>query len=166
MLVHRYRDIEGNLEIEFSDDVLTFMLAQCTLSGELETGGILAGYYDDALNRAVIIKSSPAPIDSKQTRTRFYRGVQGLKDWLNTLWKLDKAYYVGEWHFHPFASSKMSLIDSKQMNSISNNKSMNCPEPILLIIGGNPRKRYSVSISIFMKNKKPIELNEYLPEII
>lgn len=95
MLVHRYRDIESKLEVEFSDDVLTFMLAQCTLSGELETGGILAGYYDDERNRAVIIKSSAAPADSKQTRTRFYRGVQGLKDWLNTLWKIDKAYYVG-----------------------------------------------------------------------
>lgn len=60
----------------------------------------------------------------------------------------------------------MSMIDSKQMNSISKNKSMNCPEPILFIIGGNPRKNYSVSISIFMKNKKPIELSEYLLEII
>ncbi|ASA24285.1 Mov34/MPN/PAD-1 family protein [Paenibacillus donghaensis] len=166
MLVHRYKDSRSTLEVEFSDDVLAFMLAQCTLSGELETGGILAGYYDDALNRAVIIKSSAAPIDSKQSRTRFYRGVHGLKDWLNTLWKLEKAYYVGEWHFHPFASSKMSIIDSKQMSSISNNKSMNCPEPILFIIGGNPRTAHSVSISIFMKNKKPLELSEYLPEII
>lgn len=166
MLVHRYRDVKGKLEVEFSDDVLKFMLEQCNKSGEKETGGILAGYYDDALNRAIIIKSSAAPVDSKQTRTRFYRGVKDLKDWLIALWKLDKAYYIGEWHFHPFSSSKMSIIDFKQMNAISNNKTMNCPEPILFIIGGNPRENHSISISVFMKNKSPLELTEYLTEKI
>lgn len=161
MLVHRYKDIESGLEVEFCDEILAFMLAQCSSSGDLETGGILAGYYDDALNKAVIVRSSAAPKDSKFTRTRFYRGVEGLKDWLDSLWKTEKAFYLGEWHFHPFSSSKMSTIDSKQMTSISANRSMNCPEPILLIIGGDPKGQYSISIIVFIKGKPPIELREY-----
>ncbi|POR28652.1 MULTISPECIES: hypothetical protein [Paenibacillus] len=161
MLVHKYKDIESGLEVEFCEEILAFILAQCSSSGYLETGGILAGYYDDALKKAVIVKSSAAPRDSKYTRTRFYRGIEGLKEWLDSLWKVEKAFYLGEWHFHPFSSSKMSTIDSKQMISISSNRSMNCPEPILLIIGGDPTSHYSMSISVFIRGKPPIDLRDY-----
>lgn len=166
MLVYRYRDHESGLEVEFSEDILAFMLAQCTSYGNLETGGILAGYYDDTYKKAVILGSSAAPTDSKHSRTRFYRGVKGLKEWLNKLWKKEKAFYLGEWHFHPFATSQRSSIDSKQMNAISANQSMNCPEPILFIIGGDPNHKYSVSISVFFESKKSIELKEYSVEKI
>ncbi|MNH84974.1 hypothetical protein D3C73_374080 [compost metagenome] len=166
MLVHRFKDRESGLEVELSEDTLKCMLSHCSLFGELETGGVLAGYYDDTQKKAVILSSSTAPTDSQHNRTRFYRGVEGLKEWLSNLWQKEKAYYLGEWHFHPFSSSKMSSIDVKQMNAISTNQLMNCPEPIMIIIGGDPKQKYSVSVSLFMKGKETIQLKEYKAEYI
>ncbi|MNL67941.1 hypothetical protein D3C87_1925910 [compost metagenome] len=60
----------------------------------------------------------------------------------------------------------MSSIDVKQMNAISTNQLMNCPEPIMIIIGGDPKQKYSVSVSLFMKGKETIQLKEYKAEYI
>ena len=166
MLIHKYSNDDNSLTVEFSNEVLKFMLTECRLSKDLETGGILVGYYNDDLNKAIILKSSRAPIDSKKTKNRFYRGVSGLKKWLSEMWYKERAYYIGEWHFHPFSSSEMSIIDSTQMQSISRDNRINCPEPILFIIGGNPQKKYSTSIYVFTKNIKPLKLNHYESEII
>ncbi|WDQ32152.1 hypothetical protein PTQ21_27860 [Paenibacillus marchantiae] len=165
MLLHRYRDPNGTFEVEFEDNVLTRLLGQCICFGKLETGGILVGYYDDMLQKAIIVQGSGAPRDSKHTRTRFYRGVDGLKDWLEEVWRIDKAYYLGEWHFHPFASSKMSSIDRVQMNKISADKTIHCPEPVLLIIGGDPSSIFSISLTVF-NGEQPVDLTEHTVELI
>ena len=59
------------------------------------------------------------------------------------------------WHYHPNASSKSSKVDDMQMIKFSNNKKLNCPEPILIIIGGNPSK-WSLNSYIYKNNEKII----------
>lgn len=166
MLVHRYKDVNENYEVIMDDGVLQQLLHWSAGSKKLETGGILAGYYNDELNKAFIIQGSDAPKDSKHMRYTFYRGVKGLHEWLEMIWEKEKAYYLGEWHFHPYASSKRSSTDNKQMCHIAKDISYHCPEPILLIIGGNPNEKYSISVTIFRNNEKNIELNNYSSEII
>jgi hypothetical protein len=39
--------------------------------------------------------------------------------WLIELWRKGKADYLGEWHFHPFSSPELSLIDHRQMQDMS-----------------------------------------------
>lgn len=166
MLLHRYRNLERGLEIEFEETILIEMLKECSFYGKYETGGILAGYYDDSLNKAVIVGGSIAPNDSRHMRARFHRGIKGLKSWLKEKWEEEKAYYIGEWHFHPFSTSKMSLVDIKQMQEISNDKSYHCPEPILFIIGGDPNNTYSVSITVFISSVGPVPLTEHSIEYL
>ncbi|MDR9748536.1 Mov34/MPN/PAD-1 family protein [Paenibacillus taichungensis] len=166
MLFHRYKDVNETYEVIMDDGVLKQLLAWSVGSKRLETGGVLAGYYNDELNKAIIIQGSDAPKDSKHMRYRFYRGVIGLQEWLEMIWEKEKAYYLGEWHFHPYASSRMSSTDDKQMCHIARDISYHCPEPLLLIIGGNPSKEYSISVNIFRNNGKNVELNIYSSEII
>lgn len=103
----------------------------------VETGGIIIGYYTVSLQKAIITELSDAPIDSKAGYNWFYRGIKGLKRLLADKWTKRGEYYLGEWHLHPNSSPNPSIIDIGQMKKNARNKEFNCPEPILLIIGGN-----------------------------
>lgn len=166
MMIHHYCDPISGLEVEIDDHILTQMLDQCTLSKDLETGGILVGYYDDNLKKAIIIRSSNAPKDSKHSKMNFYRGVEGMRVWIQDMWNKEKAFYLGEWHFHPYSSSELSWLDHKQMQKIANDTSIHCPEPVLLIIGGCPPINFSVNVYIFQRNSQMVRLNHYSIERI
>lgn len=111
----------------------------------VETGGIIIGYYTASLQKAIITELSDAPIDSKAGYNWFYRGIKGLKKLLADKWTKRGEYYLGEWHLHPNSSPNPSIIDIKQMKKNARNKEFNCPEPVLLIIGGTS---FAVEISV------------------
>lgn len=142
----------------FSESVLEFMLADCRQSGLNETGGIVAGYYTPKLDCAVVTKVSKAPPDSKSGRTWFHRGRNGLQNWLNKLWFREAQYYLGEWHFHPFASAHPSYTDKHQMKTIATSQEAKCPEPLLLILGGDPQANWEIRVFVFPEKKQAIEL--------
>lgn len=134
------------------------MLKICRDARDQEVGGILIGTYD-LENRYALVKSiSDAPCDSLQSRNWFQRGVQGLQDMLNYSWQEDRQFYLGEWHFHPYSNSQASPLDVQQMRDISLSKTSNCPEPILLILGGNPRKSWEISAYVFPRNQMWLRL--------
>lgn len=99
--------------------------------------GVLFCEYTVSLQKAIITELSDAPIDSKAGYNWFYRGIKGLKRLLADKWTKRGEYYLGEWHLHPNSSPNPSIIDIRQMKMNARNKEFNCPEPILLIIGGN-----------------------------
>lgn len=133
------------------------MLEACKNSGSHETGGILVGHYNESLDCAFITDISLSPSDSRYGRFWFYRGVNGLQSWLNRLWKRQE-YYLGEWHFHPFASTVLSARDKKQMRKIAKSKKYLCPEPILIIIGGDPSRDWMIQAYVCDKGKSFFEL--------
>ena len=53
---------------------------------------------------------------------------------LNDAW-VQGCYYLGEWHYHPNSLPTPSLTDLNQMRILATDEKLNCPEPILLIIG-------------------------------
>jgi integrative and conjugative element protein (TIGR02256 family) len=115
-----------------------------------ETGGILVGSYSATLDCAHVTGVSAAPKDSKASGWSFERGVRGLERWLLKLWNVpQRSYYLGEWHFHPHASPEASLRDRTQMAAISQNPSYRCPEPLLLILGGDPNHIWNVRAYVF-----------------
>jgi integrative and conjugative element protein (TIGR02256 family) len=126
------------------------------LAENRETGGVLAGYYSQLLDRAIIKNLTGPPKDSKRGYTWFVRGVSGLQSLIFQLWK-KKQYYLGEWHFHPHASSHPSSQDINQMAMIAESKQYHCPEPLLLIIGGSP-ENFEIRIFVIFFNKRVIEL--------
>jgi len=152
-----FQDSKALYKVTISKKLIKYIQKLCHQSSPNETGGILIGYYTDKFNLAVITKVLSAPSDSRSGPTWFYRGTSGIKKNLDTLWKRKKQFYIGEWHYHPNSSSNLSYQDIKQMKSIANSHSYNCPEPILLIVGGNDLK-WEESIYIFPTGKEYIYL--------
>jgi integrative and conjugative element protein (TIGR02256 family) len=133
------------------------ILRICCETIPVETGGILVGSYTDDLTCALVTDVSKAPLDSTSGKTWFNRGILGLQLWLDRLWH-SKRFYLGEWHFHPYARPNPSHIDIKQMEKISHASKYNCPEPILIIVGGDPNDSWQTSAHVFPKNRESVEL--------
>src|ERR1700733_11630273 len=118
------------------------LLAECRRAGDQETGGILIGHYSRDHAMAFVTEVTSAPIDSKRGRTWFDRGIRGLKAKLQLSWRKANTFYLGEWHFHPGAPPNPSPVDSGQMASIAQSSLYACPEPVLLIVGGDEKRTH------------------------
>lgn len=135
------------------------VLKTCRSARELETGGILIGRYSETHDRAFVVRVSGAPRDSRAGRTWFERGVEGLQKLLDSHWHRREGFYIGEWHFHPGAAPVPSDVDHRTMRRIAAASDFyNCPEPVLLVIGGDPSAQWSVSATVFPDGRIPIPL--------
>lgn len=128
---------------------------ECTKSGNCETGGILLGHYSVDQKKAIVTYVSGPTLDSKRFSSKFFRGIIGLQRLMDNAWRKGD-YYIGEWHYHPNSSSLPSNTDISQMIKLSKDKKLKCPEPILLIIGGNEKQR-CLSVKV-IKNNAVIDL--------
>jgi integrative and conjugative element protein (TIGR02256 family) len=154
-----FSDGEGRFTVSIGSDQVAHLLKQCADSCGLETGGILIGYYTKALCCAVVTGVVDAPPDSGRGRTSFFRGVSGLQALISRIWSRERHYYLGEWHFHPSGSPEASSVDIEQMKAIASSASYQCPEPILLIVGGSPESTWSIRVMVLPKvSGLPVEL--------
>lgn len=135
------------------------MVRLCKKAKGNETGGVIAGSYSDDQRCANVTSISEAPPDSKAGGTWFSRGVQGVQRWLDGFWRT-KAYYVGEWHFHPFAAPDPSGTDISEMQDIAVTDSFKCPEPVLIILGGDPNGAWRLRAFVFPRGRNYLELAE------
>jgi integrative and conjugative element protein (TIGR02256 family) len=157
---------DRRFEIRIGGEQVDEMVRFCVESGKHETGGVIAGKYDDSHKCARIINVSDAPADSRRGRFTFVRGVRGLQGWLNLLWSKQQGYYLGEWHFHPFAPPEPSSTDLRQMQKVAEDDGHHCPEPIMLILGGNPNGSWTIRAFIFPRGKPWQELHASSVSII
>ena len=144
--------------LQIAKKTMSYILKMCAVSKAYETGGILVGFYTTAHDCAVVTAASKAPSDSQSGRTRFMRGVRGLQRWLEYLWHRRHHYYLGEWHFHPYGLPYPSQTDIEQMSRIADAVHYGCPEPILLIVGGNPTAKWDVKVYVCPRGECPVEL--------
>lgn len=121
------------------DEALATALGHCIAAGRDETGGVILGRYSASHGCAEIHELGPPPHGSTATRTSFYRGTGGLQELLRRRWA-EGLYYLGEWHFHPFAAPTPSAADIRQLELIATDPGYRCPEPLLIVIGADPRK--------------------------
>jgi integrative and conjugative element protein (TIGR02256 family) len=130
----------------------------CAAAGPNETGGLLIGTYNEILDCAVVTRvCRPAP-DSRAGFTWFYRGTRGVQILLDSYWRRRAGFYLGEWHFHPHAAPSPSDVDNGSMRGISQSLLYNCPEPVLLIVGGNPKGAWSAAAFVFPREANPVSL--------
>lgn len=122
-----------------------------------ETGGILTGRYTNETSGQIIRASDPPP-DSIQSPTTFLRGTEEVDEALKESRERYGLYYLGEWHTHPSKTPELSDQDRKEMQSIANNESYECPHPFLIIIGGNAQTGFSINPYIFHRDKSYDEL--------
>ena len=103
-----------------------------------EVGTPLVGCYSDNGFEASVLDLAPLSSDSKGTLTSFHRGIAGLQKFFAKLRKIfsGKRYYVGEWHSHPNVAPIPSGTDDRNQLAIAHDTKTNCPECILVIIGG------------------------------
>ena len=134
------------------------ILRLCRDARGQETGGILIGRYSARLDCALVVNTTPAPQDSRSGPTWFERGVTGLQQLLDRSWRSHREHYLGEWHFHPFAPPTPSPDDIQQMLAIARNRSWKCPEPVLLIIGGDPDSHWQAYAFVTSRTNGRIEL--------
>lgn len=152
-----FASLDGRFNVFLESETLQEILSLSRKSIPNETGGILVGRYNNNQDLAIITKIITSPSDSRAGRTWFHRGIKGLKYLLNCLWS-ENIYYLGEWHFHPFASPNPSSVDIKQIKKIALSKDYNCPEPILLIVGGDPKENYCINTIIVSSTEGLINL--------
>jgi len=131
----------------------------CREASAIETGGILVGYYNQGHDNAIVTDVSSAPVDSNRQRATFHRGVRGLQPWLDRLWTRQRRYYLGEWHLHPFASPVASDTDISQLRRYSETDSLRCPEPVMLIIGGDPRSAWTFKAYVAPRQRQVMEMH-------
>lgn len=153
-----FRSDDGRFRLVIPATVVRTLLTECLRAGYLETGGILVGAYNDRFDTAHVTDTPLAPSDSRAGGSWFYRGVRGLSRYLRQIWRMERAYYLGEWHFHPFASPTPSSADILQMSKIAEESSYRCPEPVLLILGGDPSGNWTARAFVFPRRMSFIEL--------
>lgn len=155
---HVWRSREGRFGLRVPARTMAQLCRWCRQSGRRETGGILVGHYSAALDCAVVSAVRSAPSDSRRGASWFARGTHGLQAWLDELWRAQQHYYLGEWHFHPYAAPDPSPTDCAQMRRIAHDPSYRCPEPVLLIIGGDPRGAWQAAASVFPAAADAVQL--------
>lgn len=147
--MQEYKSIDRKFGVVLGDANLDKMSKLCLRANNNETGGILVGEYKTSLDCAIITDILGPTSDSRSGHTWFERGTKGLQGFLNRYWYSHKRYYVGEWHYHPFAAPEPSGRDLAQMREISASPSYKCPEPIMIIIGGNPKQEMQIRVFVF-----------------
>jgi integrative and conjugative element protein (TIGR02256 family) len=130
----------------------------CKEAGSVETGGILVGVYSVDLDCAIVTEVSGPTPDSVKRPTSFIRGIFGLQAWLNKLWKKERHYFLGDWHFHPYMLPEPSDRDIIQTKEIALSHQYKCPEPILLITGGDPFDEFFLGAFVYAENQGLIRL--------
>lgn len=104
-----------------------------------ETGGILIGSYDFQRKIIYVCDSLFAPPDSKENRSTFERGVEGLLDQYNKYLKVvdNQLCYLGEWHSHPKGYSTNPSYDDINLYEYLHSKMSRQGSPAIMGILGD-----------------------------
>lgn len=153
-----FRSADARFGVHVPGATIRRLLHLCRSSGPRETGGILVGKYSAALDCARVSAASGPPSDSVRGPSWFQRGTRGLQAWLERRWASRGDHYLGEWHFHPYSAPVPSGTDLQQLGSIARSAEYCCPEPILLILGGDPAGKWSISAHVVPSTRAAVPL--------
>lgn len=148
-----FRSMDRAFGLSLGSPIYKKILADSKAHRPFETGGVLIGRYV-AENETALVTSVVTPPDSRRGRAWFERGTRDLGSSLRALWARPadrRDYYLGEWHSHPGGAALPSPTDLQQMQSIAQTESYQCPEPILLILGGD-EGRWVAAAYVFPRN--------------
>lgn len=137
----------SDFRVWLSFEALEAILATVAKAGRCETGGILIGRHDADGWMAEVVEATTKPPGSRAGKWWFHRGNVGLGDLLAARW--DSGYhYLGEWHSHPGGSTEPSDTDKRSMRKIAADDAYQCPQPVLIVVGGSVQSIWSISASI------------------
>jgi integrative and conjugative element protein (TIGR02256 family) len=114
-----------------------------------ETGGLLWGLWDDAVEVIWVFDLSGPPPDSKHDPAHFVCGVKGTREEHDRRMALTSGAcgYVGHWHTHPDLASVQSLTDMRSMTELTSTVGQNQRRSLMAIFG---RKGQAGSAGIYV----------------
>lgn len=131
-----------HVKLWLADQALSFMQKEAARKYPLETGGVLMGYQVPESREVVVTAAiGPGPM-AVHSRTRF------IPDAAWQLARISEIYaesarahtYLGEWHIHPGGTCHLSLLDRKTLCRIASTPEARAPEPVMLILAGQPEQ--------------------------
>lgn len=127
-------------EIKINQVSIDKIKAYSKEDSEVETGGVLAGYYDANNNIIVLNVSGPGP-NAVRTASRFEKDIDFCQNFLNELYinSNKKIVYVGEWHSHTSKRNLPSNTDLDSLTKISLQENYLTEFPIMIIISNDER---------------------------
>lgn len=120
------------------------------LGGQVETGGLLWGEWDEATRTIWVSMASPPPPDSHHSRDGFVCGIEGTeKEWKDKEQRFRGAgNYVGMWHTHPVSTPLPSTTDFGGMGLILT-EGRTPPRRGLMMIVGRHEGRDAIGVAVF-----------------
>ena len=82
----KYWSADRKFGLRIGDAEVQKLVRFCNRAGDIETGGVLVGFYTENHDCAIVTDLCGPPSDSRSGRTWFWRGIQGLQAWLGQLW--------------------------------------------------------------------------------
>lgn len=125
-----------------------------------EVGTSLVGHYSKDGFDAYVMDTAPLTPDSRGSPRFFHRGIGGLRRFYVRLRRRHrgKRHYVGEWHSHPGKPPIPSAIDDQSQASISASTETNCPESILVIVGGALLEEPELGVYVYSRRRGRVDL--------
>jgi integrative and conjugative element protein (TIGR02256 family) len=132
----------GNYRVRFGANVFSQAKSWVKQNGRRrssanETGGLLWGLWDDAVQIIWIFGLSGPPPDSTHTPAHFMCGVVGTQEehqqWVAR--SHGACGFVGHWHTHPDFPSEQSEIDIRTMATLVSSIGQNQKRSCMLIFG-------------------------------
>ena len=122
-------------------------------SPEHETGGLLWGLWDDALDIVWIFALSGPPEDSIHEPSRFVCGVAGTAEEHSRRMQLSRGScgFVGFWHTHPDMAADQSIVDLCGMSDLVARQNQ---RRALMLIFGRAGRRSAAGIYIYESEDK------------
>jgi len=156
----RWKSRCGRYTVTVSPTCLNHLLDMACGRYPCEVGTSLVGCYSSDGFDATVLDTVPLSSDSRGSATSFYRGVKGLRRFFAVLRRtyLGRRYYVGEWHSHPDASPTPSYSDDEDLSAIASDTQTNCPECILVILGGNPFDVPELGVFVYSRKEGRVDL--------
>ena len=155
-----WRSACGTYEIVVVRRCFLSMREMALAHAPVEVGTSLLGQYTDRNNVATVLGLAPLTPDSRGTRWSFLRGVKGLKEYFAGVYKKfrGRRYYVGEWHSHPGATTSASDVDDYNQADLSKTERSQCPEAILLIVGGDLEQKPTLGVYVYSRTRGRVDL--------
>ncbi len=134
--------VVGNYRVRIAKNVFTQAKAWVRQNNRVrslhhETGGLLWGVWDDAVQVIWIFDLSGPPSDSQHNPAHFLCGVEGtIEEHRQRLARTHGSCgFVGHWHTHPNFPSYQSDMDMKNMATLVSSIGQNKKRSVMLIFG-------------------------------
>jgi proteasome lid subunit RPN8/RPN11 len=168
----RFHDIQaGGYKVRIAESVMVQARAWTRRNGrdntpEDETGGLLWGFWDEAIRAIWIFEASGPPPDSVNSPGYFLCGVEGTADEHQR--RSENSFgacgFIGHWHTHPNLPPTQSLEDIRSMATLVSAVGGNQRKSAMLIFGrtgGRPTAGLYIYESLLVRDSVDTVIAEF-----